>query len=76
MHAISPISRLEPFTFIGSLQLFLPQSNRVRELALMSCSLAEQRLDQLYGVREVKRSRLVVEVWGVGSSRRKELHGV
>ena len=42
----------------------------------MSCSLVEQRLDQLYGVREVKRSRLVVEVWGVASSRRKELHRV
>ena len=37
-------------------------SNQVRQLALMSCSLAEQWLDQLYRVREVQRSRLVVEV--------------
>ena len=41
-------------------------------LALLSCLFPEKRPDRVYGLRGKKLTRLVVDVWGVGISRRKE----
>ena len=45
-------------------------------LALLSCLFPEKRADRVYGLREKKLTRLVMDVWGVGSSRRKEFQRV